>query len=416
MSTIKQIEINFNHIAEVEGMEPGQLEKRIHDGKIVLIKSKKHDVMPLAMGEGCSVKVNANIGTSPDICDLGYELEKLKAAIEFGADAVMDLSTGGNLRYIRQEIIKQSTVVVGSVPIYQVAAELTTQKKSFIEMTPDHFFQVIEEHLKDGIDFITVHCGVTLEGLAFCRRNPRVVGIVSRGGSLLSKWMQHHQKENPLYEQFDRLLEIAKAYDATLSLGDGLRPGGLPDSTDRMQIHELLILGELVDRAREAGVKAIIEGPGHIPMHEIQANILLEKKICKGAPFYVLGPLVTDIAPGYDHITSAIGGAIAAWAGADFLCYVTPAEHLGLPDIDEVVEGIIATKIAGHAADIAKGHPKALIQDAEFSAARKKFNWQYMLSHGIAPKKAYEIWKKKNIDMERRMCSMCGPFCSMRDL
>ena len=416
MNELNNKEINYAEIAETEAIEPRQLESRVREGKIVIIRSNRHDVTPLAMGEGCIVKVNANLGTSPDICDLEYELEKLKAAVEFGADAVMDLSTGGNLRFIRQEIIKHSTVVVGSVPIYQVAAELNADKKNFIDMTPDHLFKVIEEHLEDGMDFITVHCGVTLEGLAFSKRNPRLVGIVSRGGSLLSKWMHFHHKENPLYEQFDRLLEIAKAYDATLSLGDGLRPGGLPDATDRMQIHELLILGELVDRARDTGVKAIIEGPGHVPMHEIQANVLLEKKICKGAPFYVLGPLVTDIAPGYDHITAAIGGAIAAWAGADFLCYVTPAEHLGLPDMNEVIEGLIATKIAGHAADIAKGHPKALIQDSEFSTARKNFNWAYMLSHGIAPKKAYEIWKKKNKDMERRMCSMCGPFCSMRDL
>jgi phosphomethylpyrimidine synthase len=416
MNELKHKEINYAEIAETEGIEPRQLESRVREGKIVIVRSNRHDVTPLAMGEGCIVKVNANLGTSPDICDLEYELEKLKAAVEFGADAVMDLSTGGNLRFIRQEIIKHSSVVVGSVPIYQVAAELNADKKNFIDMTPDHLFKVIEEHLEDGMDFITVHCGVTLEGLAFSKRNPRLVGIVSRGGSLLSKWMYFHHKENPLYEQFDRLLEIAKTYDATLSLGDGLRPGGLPDATDRMQIHELLILGELVDRARDAGVKAIIEGPGHVPMHEIQANIILEKKICKGAPFYVLGPRVTDIAPGYDHITAAIGGAIAAWAGADFLCYVTPAEHLGLPDMNEVIEGLIATKIAGHAADIAKGHPKALIQDSEFSAARKNFNWTYMLSHGIAPKKAYEIWKKKNMDMERRMCSMCGPFCSMRDL
>ncbi len=416
METINELEINLVRVAEEEGIEVKEFEKRIEEGRIVLIKNKYHDVFPLAVGEGCRTKVNANLGTSPDICNLEYELDKLRVAIENGADAVMDLSTGGDLRSIRKEIIKKSSVVVGSVPIYQVAAELNLNKKSIIEMNEDHLFRVIEEHLEDGIDFITVHCGVTREGLVFGKKDPRIVGIVSRGGSLLSKWMEYHHKENPLYEHYDLLLEIAKKYDATLSLGDGLRPGGIPDSTDRMQIHELLVLGELVDRAREAGVKAIVEGPGHIPLNEIEANILLEKKICKGAPFYVLGPIVTDIAPGYDHISGAIGGAIAAWAGADFLCYLTPAEHLGLPDINEVKEGVIATKIAAHAADIAKKHPKAFVQDKEFSSARKKFNWKYMFSHGIAPKEAFEKWKSKNVDIERKMCSMCGPFCSMRDL
>lgn len=404
-----------NKIAEMEGLETSILTKRIQDGKIVIIKGNRHNVLPMAIGEGCRTKVNVNLGTSQDICDLDYELGKLKVAIEYGADAVMDLSTGGDLRTIRKEIIMKSTVVVGSVPIYEVATRLDAAGNSIIDMTPNQLFKVIEEHLEDGIDFITVHCGITQEGIAFMKKNPRVVGIVSRGGSLLYRWMTYHNKENPLYEQYDRLLELAKTYDATLSLGDGLRPGGIPDATDRMQIHELLILGELIDRAREADVKAIVEGPGHIPINEIAANIMLQKKICKGAPFYVLGPVVTDIAPGYDHITGAIGGAIAGWAGADFLCYLTPAEHLGLPDTSEVIEGLIATKIAAHAADIAKGHPYAIAKDKEFSKARKNFDWNYMLSHGIAPKKAFEIWKRKNQDLNRKMCSMCGTFCSMRE-
>jgi phosphomethylpyrimidine synthase len=411
-----KIENNIiSEVVKAEGIDESVLESRLKEGKIVIIKGNRHNVKPMAVGEGCRTKVNVNIGTSPEICDIEYELDKLKAAIEYGADAVMDLSTGGDLRAIRKEIIRRSTVVVGSVPIYQVATELNNSGKSITDMTVDHLFRVIEEHLEDGIDFITVHCGVTQEGIAFMKKNPRVVGIVSRGGSLLYKWMTYHNKENPLYEQYDRLLELAKAYDATLSLGDGLRPGGLPDATDRMQIHELLILGELIDRARQAGVKAIVEGPGHIPMNEIAANIMLQKKICKAAPFYVLGPIVTDIAPGYDHITGAIGGAIAGWAGADFLCYLTPAEHLGLPDIHEVIEGLIATKIAAHAADIAKGNPSAIAKDKEFSQARKNFDWNYMLSHGIAPKKAFEIWKRKNEDITRKMCSMCGIFCSMRE-
>ncbi len=406
---------NLEIISKKEGISLSDLKRRIEEGRIVVIKGKRHKVSPMAIGEGCTTKVNVNIGTSQDICNLDNELEKLKAAIEYGADAVMDLSTGGDLRSIRKEIINKSSVVVGSVPIYEVATQLQLSGKSIVDMTSDHLFKVIEQHLEDGIDFITVHCGITQEGIAFMKKNPRVVGIVSRGGSLLYKWMTYHKKENPLYEQYDRLLELAKAYDATLSLGDGLRPGSLPDATDRMQIHELLILGELIDRAREANVKAIVEGPGHIPINEIAANIMLQKKICKQAPFYVLGPVVTDIAPGYDHITGAIGGAIAGWAGADFLCYLTPAEHLGLPDISEVIEGIIATKIAAHAADIAKGHPSAIKKDKEFSHARKNFDWNYMFTHGIAPKKAYEIWKRKNEDINKKMCSMCSSFCSMRD-
>ncbi|MFH1428335.1 MAG: phosphomethylpyrimidine synthase ThiC [Candidatus Margulisiibacteriota bacterium] len=365
------------------------------------------DVQGLIIGEGQTTKVNANIGTSPQNCDLDLELKKLEASIDAGADAVMDLSTGGNLDSIRKEIINRSSVPIGTVPVYQAMVE---QHRT---MTNDDLFNCIEKHCADGVGFITVHCGVTKEIVTILNEKPRLGGIVSRGGAFLASWIKKTGYENPLFSEYDRLVKIAKKYGTTLSLGDGLRPGALADASDSAQIRELEILGDLTLRAWDEGVQVIIEGPGHMPLNQIKENIELEKKLCHGAPYYVLGPLVTDIAPGYDHLTSAIGGAIAASAGADFLCYVTPAEHLGLPTIDDVREGVIYCKIAAHAADIAKGVPGARDWDDSISRARKKLDWDTQISLAINPAKAREMREsRKSSDIEE--CSMCGEYCSLK--
>ncbi len=357
-----------------EGVEQEYIKQGIVEGTIVVCRNIEHKVIkPLAIGKGLRTKVNANIGTSKDHTDLNLELEKLKIAIAAGADAVMDLSTGGNLAEIRKAVMRKSVVAIGTVPIYQAAVKILAEKKAISEMTADDMFAVIEENGKDGVDFITVHCGVTRTSVAALEEQGRVLGIVSRGGSMTANWMYCNKRENPLYEEYDRLLEIAHRYDMVLSLGDGLRPGAIDDATDQGQLQELIILGELAERARDAGVQVMIEGPGHVPLTEIEANIKLQKKLCQGAPFYVLGPLPTDIAPGYDHITSAIGGAIAGAAGADFLCYVTPAEHLRLPTLADVREGVIAARIAAHIADIAKGYQRRARKRQENVAVPEKF-------------------------------------------
>jgi phosphomethylpyrimidine synthase len=400
-------------IARKEGVTVAHLKKGIKQGTIVLLKNKKHRIMPLAVGDGLTTKVNANIGTSPDLADRKIELKKLAAAINAGADTVMDLSTGGNIDAIRRAIVRNSKVPIGTVPIYQVAIEARKNKKPFTKATVDEIFEVIERHLADGVDFITVHCGVTRESIRGMARKRRVCGVVSRGGSMMIEWMRFNKAENPLYEHYDRLLEIAKKYNATLSLGDGLRPGAIADATDEYQIRELMVIGRLVKRARKAKVSVMVEGPGHIPINEIEANMVLEKNVCAGAPFYVLGPLVTDVGAGYDHIVAAIGGALAAFYGADYLCYVTPSEHLGLPNIEEVIDGVIATKLAGHAADIAKGLRKAREIDLEVSKARYALNWKKLLSLLAAPDKAKKIYKRSRSRL-KETCTMCGEFCAMK--
>jgi len=325
----------------------------------------------------------------------------------------MDLSTGGNLTAIRKAVMKKSSVAIGTVPIYQAAVKMIQEKKAISEMSADDMFAVIEENGKDGVDFITVHCGVTRGSVAVVEGQGRVLGIVSRGGSMTANWMYCNNCENPLYEEYDRLLEIAHRYDMVLSLGDGLRPGAIADATDQGQLQELIILGELAARARAAGVQVMIEGPGHVPITEIEANVKLQKKICQGAPFYVLGPLPTDIAPGYDHITSAIGGAIAGAAGADFLCYVTPAEHLRLPTLADVREGVIAAKVAAHIADIAKGVKGACEADRKMSQCRKSFDWQGQVNLSIDPEKTVELLEKSKSANEEG-CTMCGEFCAIK--
>ena len=401
-----EITEEMEYVASQEPIELKELRKGIAEGTIVIPSSRLHkNLRPIGIGKGLKTKVNANIGSSEAKADLNYELSKLKIAIDAGADTVMDLSTGGNIDNIRREIIKNSNIPVGTVPIYQAAI-----KKDILDLNEDDFLRAIKKHIEDGVDFITVHSGVVRKTIPMVRK--RLMGVVSRGGALLIKWMLHNKKENPLYENFDKILKIAKKYDVTLSLGDGLRPGCLKDATDEAQLYELTILGELVKRAWKENVQVIVEGPGHIPIHEIKKNIELQKKICNNAPFYVLGPIVTDIAPGYDHITSAIGGALAAYYGADFLCYVTSAEHLRLPNINDVKEGVIAAKIAAHAADIAK-IPRARLWDDRMSLARSQLDWKKMFNISINSEKAKKIrneLKPKNSDV----CSMCDKFCSTK--
>jgi phosphomethylpyrimidine synthase len=401
--------------AASEGISAETIRQGIAEGTIVITQNVKHrTISPLAIGKGLRTKINANVGTSKDHTNVEEELAKVRAAIEAGADTIMDLSTGPAIGETRKTVIQASTVPVGTVPIYQAAVEMPEKKnRPMVEMTADDLFEVIERHGEDGVDFITVHCGVTLRSVETIKKEGRLMGVVSRGGAILVEWMHYNKKENPLFESYDRLLEIAKAYDMTLSLGDGLRPGCLADATDRGQIQELLLLGELTERAWAKGVQVMIEGPGHVPLQQIEANVLLQKRICHGAPFYVLGPLVTDIAPGYDHITGAIGGAIAAWAGADFLCYVTPSEHLRLPTVEDVREGVIASKIAGHAADIARGLKGAMDQDACMARARKALNWPEQIRLAVDPERARKL-RESRMPKESDVCTMCGELCAIK--
>ncbi len=400
--------------ARVEKVTPEYIRQCLVDGTIVICRNVNHkSIRPLAIGKGLRTKVNANIGTSKDHTDLNLELKKLKIATDAGADAVMDLSTGGNLAAIRKKVMQKSSVAIGTVPIYQTAVKMIKNKKAISEMTSDDIFAIIEENGKDGVDFITVHCGVTRLSVAALKSQKRILGIVSRGGSMTANWMACNKKENPLYEHYDRLLEIAHRYDMVLSLGDGLRPGAIDDATDQAQLQELIILGELAARARAAGVQVMIEGPGHVPLTEIVTNIRLQKEICNNAPFYVLGPLPTDIAPGYDHITSAIGGAIAGAAGADFLCYVTPAEHLRLPTLTDVRDGVIAARIAAHIADIAKELPGARAKDRKMSQCRKHFDWQGQVDLSIDPQKTISLLEKSKSAKDEG-CTMCGELCAIK--
>ena len=403
----------MEQVAAEEKIDIKVLMDRLSEGTIVIPTNNTRELSsPRGVGFGLRTKVNANIGTSADYCDLDEELVKLDLAVEVGADAVMDLSTGGDLTSIRQQITAKCPVPLGTVPIYEAAVE-AANNGSIIDITAEDLFEVIERQAKQGVDFMTLHCGITMESIKRLREQGRVTDVVSRGGAFLVTWILANQKENPLYERYDDILSIARKYDICLSLGDGFRPGCLADATDRAQVQELLILGELVKRAREAGVQAMVEGPGHVPLNQIAANITLQKQLCEGAPFYVLGPLVTDVAPGFDHITCAIGGAIAASAGADFLCYVTPSEHLGLPTSADVVDGVVAARIAGHAADIVKGVPGAIEWDLEMAKARKARDWKKQIDLAIYPKRAKEIREKRSSGDEE-VCSMCSGLCAMK--
>ena len=401
--------------ALAEGVSPEFIRDGLVAGNIIICHNIKHaGGRPLAVGRGLRTKVNANIGTSADDLDIAKELEKARVAVKHGADAIMDLSTGGPVDEIRRAIINETSACIGSVPLYQAALDaVRTKKKAIVDMTVDDIFAGIIKHAEDGVDFITVHCGVTRATVERMKNEGRIMDVVSRGGAFTIEWMAHNNKENPLFEHFDRLLEITKEYDMTLSLGDGFRPGCLADATDRAQIHELILLGELTQRAQAFGVQVMIEGPGHMPLNQIEANILLQKRLCHGAPFYVLGPLVTDIAPGYDHITCAIGGTIAAAAGADFLCYVTPSEHLRLPTVDDVREGVIASRIAAHAADIVKGVKGAMDKDIQMAKCRKKLDWEGQFALALDPEKARRLRAESGV-ADHGACTMCGEFCAYK--
>jgi phosphomethylpyrimidine synthase len=411
----KKITPLFKACAKNESVKVETLMQGVADGVVAITKNRHHDFEKIiAIGKNMATKVNANIGSSKDFPELENEMRKLCVAVKAGADTVMDLSMGGDLDTIRRGILANCPVPLGTVPIYQAVADaVEQQKKRIVDVTVNHMFNTIRKQAEDGVDFMTIHCGITRNVMERLNNQPRLIGVVSRGGSFLLEWMNHNNKENPLYENFDDLMGILKEHEVTLSLGDGIRPGALADATDRNQIQELILLGELTERAWAAGVQVIVEGPGHMPMNQITANVLLQKQLCKGAPFYVLGPLVTDIAPGYDHITGAIGGAIAAAAGADYLCYVTPAEHLKLPNIDDVREGVIASKIAAHAADIAKGIPGALDRDIAMAKCRNNLDWKGQIELSLDPEKALRFRHEGGSD-KGPTCSMCGSYCAIQ--
>jgi len=402
--------------AENEKLDPELIRSEIAAGRLIIPANINHpNLAPIAIGRLASCKINANIGNSPTTSDLDGEISKLDIAIKYGADAVMDLSTGPEIEKIRRNIIAKSSVAIGTVPMYEAIEGV----EKIEDLTEDDLFGVIERHAEQGVDFITVHCGLLMSHLDFI--SERTTGIVSRGGGLIAQWMRFHNKENPLYTGFDRLLKSCRKYDMALSLGDSLRPGSLADASDRAQFAELKVLGELVKRARENDVQVMVEGPGHIPFNEIAMNMEKEHELCDGAPFYVLGPLVTDIAAGYDHITSAIGGTMAAYSGASMLCYVTPKEHLGLPNAEDVRQGVVAHKIAAHAADIALKKAGAIERDNELSRARFALDWEKQFSLMLDPERAMEYWEEAHetnpdgCGDEKRVCTMCGPkFCPMK--
>ena len=402
--------------AKYEGIDPEILRKNIANGSVCLPHNKmRKKEYYYAIGKDLSTKINANIGSSPYHIDIDEEIEKMKIAIEYGTHSIMDLSLGSQIKIIRKRILEKTPLMVGTVPIYEMGFDLSIAKKDIVDMTIDDYLKTIEEQAKDGVDFMTIHAGVTMNSFEKMKYEGRIMNIVSRGGSMLVAWMQYNKKESPLYEYYDDILDILKEYDVTISLGDGLRPGAINDATDRGQIEELILLGELTERAWDKGVQVMVEGPGHVPLHRVKLNIELEKELCHNAPFYVLGPLVNDISSGYDHIAGAIGGAIAAYSGADFLCYVTPAEHLKLPNVDDVKEGVIASKIAAFSADLALGKPYALKKNTEMSIARNHLNWEKQIELSVNPKKANEYRKASEIGNDD-VCTMCGEFCAVKRL
>ncbi|NLK94808.1 MAG: phosphomethylpyrimidine synthase ThiC [Clostridiales bacterium] len=400
-------------VAEKENKTSEEIRILVEKGKVVIPANKNHkNLSAEGVGEGLKTKINVNLGISKDCPECESELEKVRVAIEMKAEAIMDLSNYGKTEGMRKKIVNMSKAMIGTVPMYDAVGFYDKELK---DITAKEFLDVVEKHGQDGVDFVTIHAGLNRETVETVKRNPRLTSIVSRGGSLLFAWMELNNAENPFYEYYDELLEICQKYDITLSLGDACRPGSVKDATDASQIKELITLGELTKRAWEKNVQVMIEGPGHMPLNEIKSNMILEKKLCHGAPFYVLGPLVTDIAPGYDHITSAIGGAIAATYGADFLCYVTPAEHLRLPVLDDMKEGIIATKIAAHAADIAKGVPGAIEWDNEMSKARADIDWERMFGLALDSEKARR-YRAESKPHDEESCTMCGKMCSARTM
>ncbi len=401
----------MEHVLEDESIGRDQLLESVALGHIAIPANRNHTgLRGGGVGQGLRTKINVNLGVSEDCCQLDMEMQKVRDAVDLKTDAIMDLSTFGDTRSFRRKLVETTPVMIGTVPVYDA---LAASDRPLPEMTVDQFFDTVITHAEDGVDFMTIHAGLTQMAIERIRKNPRLTQVVSRGGSIMLEWMLANDRENPFYEHYDRLLEICRQYDVTLSLGDGLRPGSLKDATDAPQVQELIFLGELTKAAWEKDVQVMIEGPGHVPLNEVVANMQLQKKLCHGAPFYVLGPLVTDVAPGYDHITSAIGGALAASHGADFLCYVTPAEHLRLPDNQDVKEGIIAARIAAHAADIAKGLPGAIEWDHQMSRARSDLNWARMMELAMDPEKA-KAYRDASQPYDESVCTMCGDMCAVK--
>jgi len=400
-------------VAEKEGIPSEKLMELVAQGRVIIPCNKNHKAIePNGIGEMLKTKINVNLGTSRDSSDLQLELKKVQKAVDMGAEAIMDLSSFGDTRKFRRLLTGRCPAMIGTVPIYDA---VVYYHKPLIQITPEEWLDIVRMHAEDGVDFMTIHCGINKENAHKFKENKRLTNIVSRGGSIIFAWMEMTGQENPFYEHFDEILEICREYDVALSLGDACRPGCIADATDASQIEELITLGMLTKRAWEKDVQVMIEGPGHMPLNQIAANMEIQKTLCHGAPFYVLGPLVTDVAPGYDHITSAIGGAVAAANGAAFLCYVTPAEHLRLPDVEDVKEGIIAARIAAHAADIAKGIPGAADWDYQMSTARKKLDWETMFSLAIDPEKARGYRESAKPEKEDT-CSMCGNFCAVKNM
>ncbi|MFX1258758.1 MAG: phosphomethylpyrimidine synthase ThiC [Promethearchaeota archaeon] len=412
----KEMEI----VAKYEQLDVDFIKRGMAKGRIVIPKSNRRELdISIGIGKGLLVKVNANIGSSKTICSISGELEKAKIAVKYGADTVMDLSTGiteSDVRNIRKLILREVKVPLGTVPIYQSALRAIENKGAIIHMDEDDLFNVVEEQAKEGVDFFTIHVGVTKEIVNYLVYHPRTMGVVSRGGTFLASWILENDMENPFNSNYDYLLELAKEYDFSLSLGDGMRPGCIFDSTDYLQIQELLEVSSLVKRAWKESVQVMVEGPGHMPVNEIETNVKMQKSLCDEAPFYVLGPIITDIAPGYDDIISAIGGTIAGLAGADYLCYVTPSEHLGLPNKEEVKRGVISSKIAAHAVNIARYGKRASNRDYKMDIARKNLNWEEMIKQSIDPDLAREIHYRNGSSLKDKVCSMCGEFCAIKIL
>ncbi|HEX3031472.1 MAG TPA: phosphomethylpyrimidine synthase ThiC [Bacillota bacterium] len=400
-------------VALKEGVQPEIIRQRVAEGTVVIPCNPNHkNLEPVGIGNGLRTKVSASIGLHSRNAQMEEEKEKIRVALAAGTDAIMDLSAGGDVDAMRKETLALANVPVGTLPLYQAMAEAAQKRGSSLNMDVEELFEVIERQAADGVDFLTLHCGTTMDIVERAKREGRIDPLVSYGGSHLIGWMVHNRRENPLYEQYDRVLALAAKYNATLSLADGMRPGCLADSLDGAQVHEMVVLGELVQRARKAGVQIMVKGPGHMPLNHVQATVELQKSLCKGAPYFVFGPLLTDIAPGFDHINAAIGGALSTWAGAEFLCYVTPAEHIGLPTVEQVREGVYAARIAAHAGDLAKERVEDYQWDLKMSIARKKLDWEGQLKMAIDPERALHIRKTRNSG-EATACAMCGKYCAM---
>lgn len=402
----------MEQVAAREGVAAEFVRQGVAEGKIVIPKNRRRNFLAMGVGTGLRTKVSASIGLYGAGGSLREETEKIRAALEAGTDAIMDLSVSGDIDAMRRETLAIAPVPVGTLPLYQAMSEAAQKRGSSLKMEAEDLFEVMERQAADGVDFLVLHGGLTRRVVERAKQGRRVDPLVSYGGSHLIGWMVRHRRENPFYEHFDRVLEIARQYDAVVSLADGMRPGCLADSLDGAQVEEMVVLGELVRKARAAGVQVMVKGPGHVPLNQLKATVTLQKSLCHGAPYFVFGPLVTDIAAGYDHISAAVGGALCAWAGAEFLCYVTSAEHLGLPDAEQVREGVLAARVAAHAADLARGLPGAAEWDLEISRARKKLDWERQISLAIDPARAESLRKERTAEFSSR-CTMCGKYCAM---